>query len=100
MSEQFNKDGLILSSNYADTMNSVVLPYLKAKEKVHAALKGCEGKPLYCVSYPADAAKGCCGSVYDLPADPALGGGTAWTAGVLEAECAAVLAEFFGGRRR
>lgn len=58
MSEQFNEDGLILSSNYADTMNSVVLPYLKAKEKVLAALKGCDGKPLYCVSYPADAPKG------------------------------------------
>lgn len=52
-----------------------------------------------CVFGAADAAKGCCGSVYDLPADPALGGGTAWTAGVLEAECAALLAEFFGGRR-
>ena len=58
MSEQFNEDGLILSSNYAGTMNSVVLPYLKAKEKVSAALKGYEGKPLYCVSYPADAPKG------------------------------------------
>ncbi len=52
-----------------------------------------------CVFGAADAGKGCCGSVYDLPADPALGGGTAWTAGVMEAECKAVLDAFFQGRR-
>ena len=31
-----------------------------------------------CVFAAADPEKGCCGSVYDLPADPALHGRTAW----------------------
>ena len=31
-----------------------------------------------CVFGAADPEKGCCGSVYDLPADPALHGRTAW----------------------
>ena len=58
MNERFNEDGLILSTDYANTMETVVLPYLKAREKVNSALKGDNGKPLYCVSYPADAPKG------------------------------------------
>ena len=31
-----------------------------------------------CAFGAADPEKGCCGSVYDLPADPALNGGTVW----------------------
>ena len=34
-----------------------------------------------CVWGAADPEKGCCGSVYDLPADPALHSDTRWTAG-------------------
>ncbi len=52
-----------------------------------------------CVFGAADPQKGCCGSVYDLPADPALGGRCRWTAGVLEAECRALLDGFFRARR-
>ena len=48
-----------------------------------------------CVFGAADAKMGCCGSVYDLPADPAFGAQTRWTGGVLAAECTQVLAEFF-----
>ena len=43
----------------------------------------------------ADPVRGCCGSVYDLPGDPALQGRTVWKAGVLEEECKAALTGFF-----
>ena len=52
-----------------------------------------------CVFGAADPVRGCCGSVYDLPADPALRGRTLWRAGVLEAECKALLDDFFRGLR-
>lgn len=52
-----------------------------------------------CVYGAADPERGCCGSVYDLPADPALGSDTRWTAEEKEAECAALLERFFQGRR-
>jgi len=58
-----------------------------------------------CVFGTADPEAGCCGSVYDLPADPLLHGSTVWTHGVLESECRALLDRFFymkrqGGRSR
>ena len=53
-----------------------------------------------CVFGAYDPEKGCCGSVYDLPADPALGGGTRWQAGAMEAECRAMLEAFFRQRRQ
>ena len=52
-----------------------------------------------CVFGAADPDAGCCGSVYDLPADPALHGRTVWTQGVLEMECKALLDRFFSERR-
>ena len=53
-----------------------------------------------CVYGASDPAAGCCGSVYDLPADPALnGGGGHWESGVLADEAAALLRDFFAGRR-
>ena len=52
-----------------------------------------------CVFGAADPEKGCCGSVYDLPGDPALKSGTQWQSGVLEEECRALLEEFFRSRR-
>ncbi len=48
----------------------------------------------------SDPEKGCCGSIYDLPADPALHGNTRWTAGVLEENCRRLLQAFFAGRRQ
>ena len=48
-----------------------------------------------CVYGAADDKQGCCGSVYDLPADPAFGAATQWTSGILADECTEVLAEFF-----
>ncbi len=52
-----------------------------------------------CVFGASDPEKGCCGSVYDLPADPALHGATAWAAGEREEECRALLREFFAEKR-
>lgn len=52
-----------------------------------------------CVFGAPDPQKGCCGSVYDLPNDPALGGSTQWTAGVLVEECKALLDAFFQKKR-
>lgn len=57
MDERFNEDGLVLSENYADTMENVVLPWLKQREKTQT-VAGQEEKPLCCVSYDADAPKG------------------------------------------
>ncbi|MBR2822720.1 MAG: nucleoside deaminase [Clostridia bacterium] len=48
----------------------------------------------------ADPEKGCCGSVYDLPADPAFSADTRWLAGEREAECRALLDRFFRSRRK
>ena len=52
-----------------------------------------------CVYGAADPACGCCGSVYDLPADPALHSSARWRAGDREAECAELLSAFFARRR-
>ena len=42
---------------------------------------------------------GCAGSVYDLPADRALGTCIPCMGGLLEAECAALMRSFFGNKR-
>ena len=47
----------------------------------------------------ADSEYGCCGSVYDLPADPTLKSDTRWEAGDMEKECADLLERFFRQRR-
>ena len=52
-----------------------------------------------CVFGAADPRQGCCGSVYDLPGDAALGGATRWHGGVLAEECAALMTSFFQKRR-
>ncbi len=57
MNERFNADGLVLSADYAETMKNTVLPFLKAREKSRT-MRGWEDRPLYCVSYSADAPKG------------------------------------------
>ena len=48
-----------------------------------------------CVFGAADPEVGCCGSVYDLPADPQMHGATAWVHGVLEEDCLALLKRGF-----
>ncbi len=48
-----------------------------------------------CVFGAADPEKGCCGSVYDLPADPALHSGTAWEQDPDETRYARLLSDFF-----
>ena len=53
-----------------------------------------------CVFGAADPDAGCCGSVYDLPADPLLHGTTIWEHGVMEAECRAPLNRFFNQKRQ
>ena len=55
-----------------------------------------------CVYGAADPDMGCCGSVYDLPADPALGSTGSWEEayGTAEAEaCRSLLRECFRKRR-
>ena len=52
-----------------------------------------------CVYGAADSQRGCCGSVYDLPADPALQGRTRWEAGALAEDCKALLDRFWLTRR-
>ena len=53
-----------------------------------------------CIFGAADEKQGCCGSVYDLPGDPALAGQTRWQSGVMAEECADVMHSFFAGRRQ
>ena len=52
-----------------------------------------------CVYGAADKRQGCCGSVYDLPGDPALCGVTRWQSGVLAGECTDAVTRFFSGKR-
>lgn len=52
-----------------------------------------------CIYGAADPDRGCCGSVYDLPADPAFQSVTEWQAGIMEEECQALLAGFFQKKR-
>ena len=47
----------------------------------------------------ADPEKGCCGSVYDLPADPAFSADTRWSSGNRAAECSELLQSFFRKKR-
>ena len=47
----------------------------------------------------ADPQAGCAGSVYALTEDPAFGGGTPASGGLLAEECAAMLDRFFESRR-
>lgn len=53
-----------------------------------------------CVYGAADPDRGCCGSVYDIPADPAFGSPTVWSAGTEAEACAEVLTGFLSGRRQ
>ena len=52
-----------------------------------------------CVYGAADDKQGSCGSVYDLPGDPALGSQTQWQSGVMAEECGELMRSFFSGRR-
>lgn len=52
-----------------------------------------------CVFGAFDPRRGCCGSVYHLPKDPALGGGIPCFGGVLEEECRALIDGFFSKKR-
>ena len=53
----------------------------------------------HCVYGAADEKQGCCGSVYDLPGDPALCGQTKWQSGVMAEECGELMRSVFAGRR-
>ena len=52
-----------------------------------------------CVFGAPDPEKGCCGSVYDLPADPALGSTGTWETAENAEECRKLLQECFQKRR-
>ena len=52
-----------------------------------------------CVFGAEDPEKGCCGSVYDLPADPALGGTGTWEQSAVSEECRKILQASFLKRR-
>lgn len=51
MSEaRFNPDGLVLSANYVETMNGVVLPWLAARRE-DVTVPGAGDRPLFCSRY-------------------------------------------------
>ena len=52
-----------------------------------------------CVFGTADPEAGCCGSIYDLPADPLLHGHTVWEHSDSGEECRELLNRFFSERR-
>ena len=52
-----------------------------------------------CVFGAADPEAGCCGSIYDLPADPLLHGHTVWEQSDAGEECKELLNRFFSERR-
>ena len=52
-----------------------------------------------CVYGALDDKQGCCGSVYDLPGDPALGSQTQWQSGVMAEECGKLMRSFFSNKR-
>ena len=52
-----------------------------------------------CVFGAADPEAGCCGSIYDLPADPLLHGHTVWEQSDAGSECRELLNRFFSERR-
>ena len=52
-----------------------------------------------CVYGALDDKQGCCGSVYDLPGDPALGRQTQWQSGVMAEECGELMRSFFSNKR-
>lgn len=52
-----------------------------------------------CVFGAYDEKQGCCGSVYDLPHDPAFYHRVTCLGGVMEKECADVLKVFFSEKR-
>ena len=47
---RFNPDGLVLSANYAATMNGAVLPWLAARRE-DVTVAGAGGRPLFCSRY-------------------------------------------------
>ena len=53
----------------------------------------------HCVFAAVDPEKGCCGSVYDLPADPALGAVCSWEQAADVEECRRLLQDCFQKRR-
>ena len=52
-----------------------------------------------CVYGAADEKQGCCGSVYDLPGDPALCGQTKWESSVRAEAGGKMMSDFFGRKR-
>ena len=52
-----------------------------------------------CVYGAYDPEKGCCGSIYDLPADPAFHAPTRWKAEVRREDCEKLLQTFFTQKR-
>ena len=53
-----------------------------------------------CIYGATDEKQGCCGSVYDLPGDPALAASTTWQSGEMAEACAQIMRDFFAGRRQ
>ncbi len=52
-----------------------------------------------CVYGAFDPQYGCCGSVYDLPADPAFHTLTKWESGIEKEACETLLSDFFQDKR-
>jgi len=54
MSERFNADGLILSAQYAETMEDAVLPFLAARQR-DVTVRGAGDREIFCSVFAADA---------------------------------------------
>ncbi|MBR1584438.1 MAG: alpha/beta hydrolase [Clostridia bacterium] len=56
-SERLNEDGLALSAHYQETMDQVVLPYLKERQR-DTVVTGAKGAKLFCSFFTADYPRG------------------------------------------
>lgn len=54
---RLNEDGLILSDRYQETMDQIVLPYLKERE-TDRVIRGCGDREVFCSFFTADAPRG------------------------------------------
>ena len=57
MNTGFNEDYLVKSGPYGEVMNGTVLPWLESRQK-EEKIPGFGNRPLYCVSYEAEASAG------------------------------------------
>ncbi len=75
-----------------DVCNARALPYVRGRNHKRAH------KKLYFGAY--DIKAGCCGTLYNIPADPRFNHRTEISGGVLKDKCGGLLRKFFSGKRK